>query len=105
MISGRIGERSLSEPPFLVIFLLTRKMSTISLIVAIIEFQSVFSVLSVAVMRRRLVHCSSTFAALVLPMLGKFVAVFPLTHSSCAIAQKIASFAVSIHPLVALLGL
>ena len=103
MISGRIGERSLSEPPFLVIFLLTRKMSTISLIVAIIEFQSVFPVLFVAVMRCRLVHCPSTFAALVLPVLGKFVAVFSLTHIS-SIAQRIASYAVSIHPLVALKG-
>lgn len=82
MISGRTGDRSLSEPPFLVIRLLTRKMSTISLIVAIIEFQSVFSVLSVAVMRCRLVHCSSTFTALILPMLGKFVAAFPLAHTS-----------------------
>ena len=79
-------------------------MSTISLIVVIIEFQSVFSVLSVAVMRCRLVHCPSTFATLVLPILGKFVVVFPFAHSSCAIAQKIASFAVSIHPLVALKG-
>ena len=81
MISGRTGERSLSEPPFLVIHLLTRKISTISLIVVIIEFQSVFSVLSVAVMRCRLVHCPATFAALVLPMLGKFVEVFSITHT------------------------
>ena len=81
MINGRIGERSLSEPPFLVIFLLTRKVSTISLIVAIIEFQSVFPVLSVAVMRCRLVHCPATFAALVLPILGKFVVVFPFSHT------------------------
>ena len=103
MISGRIGERSLSEPPFRVIPLLTRKMSTISLIVVIIEFQSVFSELSVAIMCCRLVHCSSTFATLVLPMLGKFVLVFPFTHIS-SIAQRIASFAVSIHPLVALKG-
>ena len=103
IISGKIGERSLSEPPFLVIPLLTRKMSTISLIV-VIEFQSVFSELSVAVMRCRLVHCSSTFRTFVLPMLGKFVEVFSLAHSSCDIAQKIASFAVSIHPLVVLTG-
>ena len=67
------------------------------------KFQIVFSVLSVAIMRCRLMHSPATFATLVLPILGKLVKVFPFTHSS-SIAQRIASFAVSIHPLVALNG-
>ena len=48
-------------------------------------------------------HCPTTFTTLVLSMLGKFITVFSLAHSS-SIAQRIASFAVSIHPLVALKG-
>ena len=40
-----------------------------------------FSVLSVAKMRCRLVHSPSTFATLILPMLGKFIVVFSFAHT------------------------
>ena len=39
-----------------------------------------FSVLSVAIMGNRFVHCSATFTTLVLPVFGKFVAVFLIAH-------------------------
>ena len=72
-------------------------------IILLQKIQFVFPILSVAIMRYWFVHCPATFTTLVLPMFGKFVAVFSLAHSS-SIAQRIASFAVSIHPLVALKG-
>ena len=50
-------------------------------------------------MRFGFVHCPTTLATLVLPMLGVFIAVFPLAHISCSIVIRRASFAVSIHPL------
>ena len=40
-----------------------------------------FSILSVAYMRCWLVHCSTTLTALVLPMLGKIIVVFPFAHT------------------------
>ena len=39
-----------------------------------------FSVLSVAIMGNRFVHCSATFTILVLPVFGKFIAVFLIAH-------------------------
>ena len=40
-----------------------------------------FPVLPIAIMRCGFVHCSTTLATLVLPVFGKFVAVFPFTHT------------------------
>ena len=44
-----------------------------------------FSVLPIAVMCCWFVHSPSTLTTLVLPVFGKFVAVFPFAHSRCSI--------------------
>lgn len=67
-------------------------------IILLCKIQFMFSVLSVAYMRCRFVHCPTALATLILPMLGKVIMVFPFSHISCSIAHRIASSAVFIHP-------
>lgn len=67
-------------------------------IILLCKIQFMFPILSVAYMRSWLVHCPATFATLVLPMLGKFIVIFPLSHISCSIEHRIASSAVFVHP-------
>lgn len=50
-------------------------------IISLQKIQFMFPILPVAYMRCHLVHCPATLTTLVLPMLGKFVAVFSLAHT------------------------
>ena len=50
------------------------------LIIFLNKIQFMFSISSIAFVWCRLVHSPATLTTLVLPILGKFVAVFPLSH-------------------------